>query len=74
MYGVTPNEPTFVNLDLFDLPLANAPQKCSQRILRRHLGSTEQSLLEKHSWDFAESKSSRASLHAIHPYPTKVHS
>lgn len=31
----------------------------------------EQARLEKHSWDFADSKSSRGSLHAIHPYPAK---
>lgn len=35
------------------------------------LSPNEQTRLEKHSWDFADSKSSRGSLHAIHPYPAK---
>ena len=32
---------------------------------------SEQAQLERHSWDFADSKSNRASLHSIHPYPAK---
>jgi hypothetical protein len=62
---------TIVNLDLFDLRPPNPSPTSSSGIIPHYPAPTEQSRLEKHSWDFAESKSSRASLHAIHPYPAK---
>lgn len=60
-----------VPIDLFELPMSRnsatipAPKAISVRDfdVTRRLGG--------HGWDFSDSKSSRQSLHAIHPYPAK---
>jgi site-specific DNA-methyltransferase (cytosine-N4-specific) len=44
------------------LPIARNSSTGSPDVLRR---------LSGHSWDFADSKSQRQSIHAIHPYPAK---
>ena len=58
-------------IDLFELPIGRMstaiPPPATFPI--RDCDVTHR--LGRHSWDFSDSKSSRLSLHAIHPYPAK---
>ena len=60
-----------VPIDLFELPVGriSAVLPTPSPIHVRDSEVTRR--LRGHSWDFSDSKSSRQSLHAIHPYPAK---
>lgn len=60
------NSPTLPELDFGVSWHPNAPQHVRERGNRDVIAK-----LENHCWDFPESKSARASLHSIHPYPAK---